>query len=534
MDPKKTRGERRFMRIADSDIYKNETIETQKSAIESFRNVLRSRWWRLNNLYYVIDENGDKVKFKFRKVQEKLYRERWYFNVVLKSRQHGITTFICILFLDACLFGKNVFADIIAHTQKDAQKFLVNKIKFAYTNLPKAIRNAVTCVVDSKSELSFSNGSSLYVSTSARSQTLSFLHISELGKISLADPGKADEIIHGSIPALHPGSVIFIESTADGGGDGPFHDICKRAEDKQLSNEELTKLDFKFHFFPWHEDPSNRLESDNIVINERMKIYFAMLNDDYSIVIDDAQKNWYIVTEQTHGIQMRIQHPSYPGEAFQSAIESSYYREQFRKIREDKRICSVPHQKGTLVTTCWDLGMDDSMAIWFYQIVGRELHFIDCYDNVGYGFDHYKDILNERSEKFGYRYGVHLAPHDIAVREIGTGGMTRMMSAAEIGLCFRRVPKTKNLMADIDNVRNLMSICWFDQSKCEKGLKMLEGYRREWNKNKQIFQDYPAKTEHRHFADAFRTGMIGHKMELDQKSRNKDIQVKKTSNYSYV
>jgi len=91
---------------------------------------LSDRWWRLNNLYYIIDETGKKIKFKpeNREVQTYLFKNLWYLNEILKARQHGITTFFCIFFLDACLFKSNIRAGIIAHnktTQKS--KYRLNK-----------------------------------------------------------------------------------------------------------------------------------------------------------------------------------------------------------------------------------------------------------------------------------------------------------------------------------------------------------------------------------------------------------------------
>ena len=519
------RDERKFIK----KIYPKTSRVISQEMIDVER-MLSDRYWRLNNLYWVIDEDSHRVKFRFRRIQEKLYKDRWYRNVILKSRQHGITTFVVLLFLDACLFEMNRVAGIVADTLPNAKK-IFEKVQYAYDNLLPEIKSANPVSTDRKDEFVFSrSNSNIYVSTSARTRTLSHLLISELGKISLVDPIKAKEIVHGSIPTVHPGNVIFIESTPDGGGEGEFAEICKRAENKQLRGDRLTEIDFKFHFFPWYDDDKNRIGSDGVLINDRMCKYFDMLEKKYEVKLSNDQKAWYSITESTHGDQMRIQHPSYPEEAFKSAIDSAYYSEQFRKARMDNRVCSVPYQEGILVNTCWDLGMDDSMAIWFYQIVGRELHFIDCYDNNGYGFDHYKDILDKKP----YRYGIHIAPHDIAVREMGKGGMARIESAREIGIYFKMCPKSKNLMKDIDQVRNLLSICWFDESMCEKGIKMLEGYRREWNRMKETFQDYPAKTEHRHYADAFRTGIIAHKLGRDERMRKNISMPKKISHYKYV
>lgn len=54
--------------------------------------------WRINNLYYIIDKQGKKVKFKLNWAQEELYQNMWYCNVILKARQLGISTLVCLYF----------------------------------------------------------------------------------------------------------------------------------------------------------------------------------------------------------------------------------------------------------------------------------------------------------------------------------------------------------------------------------------------------------------------------------------------------
>ena len=106
--------------------------------------------------------------------------------------------------------------------------------------------------------LKFSNGSSIRVGMSLRSSTFQFLHISEFGKICAKYPDKATEIITGSLNTLAAGQYAFIESTSEG-REGPFYEMCKQAQALSDSGKELTKLDFRFHFFPWHREPTYRL-----------------------------------------------------------------------------------------------------------------------------------------------------------------------------------------------------------------------------------------------------------------------------------
>ena len=193
-------------------------------------------------------KQGYKTVFNLNRVQRELFYNSWYCNVILKARQLGISTYICLLFLDRCLFNSNLSAGIIAHTREDA-KLLFKHIKFAYDNLPPEIKQSRPATIDSAQELVFNNGSSLRVGTSMRGSTLQYLHISEFGKICAKYPDKAQEIITGSLNTIAPGQVIFIESTAEG-REGHFYDICKKAEKDKKEAKELSKMSFRFHFFP--------------------------------------------------------------------------------------------------------------------------------------------------------------------------------------------------------------------------------------------------------------------------------------------
>jgi len=501
---------------------------TQTKETRIAHKLLSDRWWRLNNLYWIIDKDGNKVKFKPNAIQTRLYNEKWYRNVILKSRQHGITTFICMLFLDACLFSSNKTAEIIAHTLPDANKIFERKIRFAYNNLPEEIKTSIPIKKDRADELTFGNNSSISVSTSSRSRAPNFLHISELAIISLKYPEKAKEIITGCLPSVHKKNIIFIESTADGGAVGGFYNLCKIAENKKQLGKKLTELDFKFHFYSWHEDPKNVINPVNVVIPDRLKIYFDELEKKQNIKLTAAQKAWYTVTEENLGDDMRVQYPSFPDEAFYSRAEGLYYRTELESARIDRRITKVPYIDGVPVYTTWDIGMRDYMAIWFWQMAGRELHFIDCYHNCGQKLAHYADVLDKK----GYRYKKHIGPHDLLVRELGTG-MTRADSARELGINFFILPKI-GFEDGIEQTRQIFSICWFDEEKCDDGIKSLENYRKDWDEKRGEYKDNPRRDKYTHYADAFRYTAIYYKLILGKENKTTFTVSQEIEDYVYT
>jgi hypothetical protein len=476
-----------------------------------------SDFWRLNHLYHIVDKQGQKRIFKFNWAQEQLFNNLWYCNIILKARQLGMSTFICLLFLDRCLFNPNISAGIIAHTLEDSQQ-LFRRVKIAYDSLPEEIKSIIKAENDTANMLKFSNGSSLRVGTSLRSSTFQYLHISEFGKICAKFPDKAQEIITGSLNTVSAGQYVFIESTAEGRS-GYFYDICKKAQEDKQAKRKLSSLDFRFHFFPWYMEPSYRI-GNTFGVNPEMQKYFDHLTT-IGIDLDDEQKAWYIARETTQKEDMRREYPSTPEESWEVTNEGLYYCKQMSACRSERRIGFVPYDEELPVYTAWDLGYNDSNSIWYFQVYGKEIRLIDYDEGSGESLSHWLGVVKSKD----YTYGKHLAPHDIMVHEY-TSGMTRQASARKLGINLIAVPKV-DIIPGIDQVRNILNRCWFDEKKCEKGLKALDNYKKEWDDRHACWRSQPLHNFASHGADAFRTLATGLILIQNQRS-SYDISQEKT------
>ena len=200
---------------------------------------------------------------------------------------------------------------------------------------------------------------------------------------------------------------------------------------------------------------------------------------------------------------------------FSGTFTGSYYSKQIGLARKEGRITSVPHNTGSEVHTFWDLGVDDYMTIWFLQVIGKEYHWIDYYENNGEAFDHYAKVLKEKR----YTYGNHYMPHDIANRELSAtsaygGAMSRKEAAESLGIYpIIKVKRPDNIKVKIEcigRVRNIFSQFWFDEAKCSKGLQALEFYHQEYDEKQRKFRDYPAHDWSSHAASAMQTFILGY------------------------
>lgn len=184
--------------------------------------------------------------------------------------------------------------------------------------------------------------------------------------------------------------------------------------------------------------------------------------------------------------------------SFTVPIAGAYYASQLMQAEEDGRLTNVPYETSLAVDTFWDLGMDDSTTVWFVQRAGQELRVIDYYESSGEGLAHYAHVLQDKR----YVYGRHFAPHDIQVRELGSG-KSRLETARGLGIPFQVAP---NLSVEdgIEAARNILSRCWFDQTKCQRGLNALKSYHKEWDEKNKVYRTHPEHDWSSHAADAFR------------------------------
>jgi hypothetical protein len=189
--------------------------------------------------------------------------------------------------------------------------------------------------------------------------------------------------------------------------------------------------------------------------------------------------------------------------SFEAAVLGTYYGGEMATAERDGRIRDVPYDKAARVITAWDLGIGDSTAIWFAQIVGKEVHLIDYYEASGQGLDHYVKVLTDR----GYFYDYHVLPHDVRAREL-TIGKSRLDYLENLGL--RRgflggieIAPPQRDEEGIAAARMLLPRCWFDATKCVKGVEALKLYRTEWDDNKRVFRRKALHDWTSHAADAF-------------------------------
>lgn len=211
--------------------------------------------------------------------------------------------------------------------------------------------------------------------------------------------------------------------------------------------------------------------------------------------------------------------------SFDALIEGAVYKDQVRQAREDKRITAIPIEPTLDIYTAWDLGISDSMSIWFYQVSGKEIRLIHYYENHNKGMEHYIQYMREFSAKTGAPLAeFHLAPHDIEVRELSTG-RSRKDAALDMGIKFRTVKRPKTKSEGHQAVRRIFPRLWIDDQRAEHGMTCLVSYQYEYDDKLGAYKDKPLHDWASHGADALQTLALGFK-EPTQHRMSQPIQAK--------
>ncbi|WP_343219544.1 terminase family protein [Pseudodesulfovibrio sp. JC047] len=235
----------------------------------------------------------------------------------------------------------------------------------------------------------------------------------------------------------------------------------------------------------------------------------AKRDPDWCAIMLRASETGIIDPKELAAVKREMDPDEYEQEfecSFTAAIKGAYFGQLMADAHRDGRITNVPYDPIIPVHTAWDLGMSDSTAIWFVQAKpGGSFAVVDYYEASGEGLDHYVKVLDDKP----YKYGTHIAPHDIRVRELGTG-KSRLEVARSLGIRFDIAPNIP-IQDGINGIRSILPRCWFDETRCAVGIDSLTHYRRAFNEQMGAFSPRPVHDWTSHAVDAFRYFAVGFK-----------------------
>jgi len=201
--------------------------------------------------------------------------------------------------------------------------------------------------------------------------------------------------------------------------------------------------------------------------------------------IDSGEMSWDLVQQEYYT-------------SWEMGVEGSYYARYLDDMKLKGQIGTVAWESAFKVHTAWDLGVRDSTCIVWFQVIGQTVRIIDCYEKTKEGLEHYVKVIESKP----YSYGKHFAPHDIAVKEFGSG-LTRIEKAKQLGISFIVAPSL-SIEDGIESVRSAFSKIWIDEKQCTALIKALENYRQEYDTKKRVYSTRPLHNWASNYSDAFR------------------------------
>lgn len=299
-------------------------------------------------------------------------------------------------------------------------------------------------------------------------------------------------------------------------------DICWIEEAQSVSMQSLDVLiptvrkANSFFIITWNPLTENDPVWERVAGVEDDRTYVRKVNSD-SI---EALLSEEVIHERE---KMRENNPDMFAHVWQgeplSSKTGSVFGKQLAQATADGRIGKVPYDGAAMVYTAWDLGIGDCTAIWFFQIIGKEIHFIDHYEASGEDLGHYiGEILRKP-----YNYATHFLPHDARQRELQTN-MTRVDFFANNGIRNVEVLRPTNFQVGEDDInlvaRPKLSMCWFDAEKCKRGLECLKAYHYEFDEKNNLLRSKPAHDWSSHSSSAFIYALMAHGEEITPKLNN--------------
>lgn len=198
--------------------------------------------------------------------------------------------------------------------------------------------------------------------------------------------------------------------------------------------------------------------------------------------------------------------------SFSGALVGAYFGSLIDAAEREGRIRNVPWEPKLPVHTAWDLGVNDTTAIWFFQISGREIWIIDYYEASGRGLDHYAKVMKERP----YAYERPYWPHDGGHMELGPGKTRAEQWRDLMGTWPIIVPRVVSKGDSINAARSLLPRCYFDLTKAGPGIAALREYRKQYDMDRKTFLNTPFHNWASNGADAFQCLAMGLRTPVDR------------------
>lgn len=202
--------------------------------------------------------------------------------------------------------------------------------------------------------------------------------------------------------------------------------------------------------------------------------------------------------------------------SFSAAIKGAYYADEMRLVAERGRITNFNIDAYLPVHVSFDLGISDATSVCLFQVSANgDVKVIYHWEETGRELAHYAFRLEKLKSELGFKkYGHMFFPHDIKVRELGSG-LTRIEQLRKCGINPRVVGNHK-VVERIQCVRAMMHKVWFHETNCKFLIRALSEYKGKWDEKNKTSTG-PVHDSFSHAADSFGYFAVGYLEAYDNK-----------------
>lgn len=348
----------------------------------------------------IADKQGTIVPFILTDEQRELVESLQRENLILKSRQLGISSVVVALSIRACIVKDNTTCLLVSHSQ-DSTSTVFDKLKQQFNSLPEWLKPDL--VTNNRQELKFVNGSKITCVTAGtkeigRGDTFNgIVHCSEFA--FWKNPEKQLKALS---QALSDSGKILLESTAD--GFNMFSSIYYGAKNHQNA--------YKAYFFNWINggklfeglyklsvDKYTAIHGRPLSIND-LDADETELYTKYNATL--PQLMWRREKISTDGLDaFHVEYPSSDDEAFlvtgSQIFDSKRVNSCIKALIEDK-LTFIPKDNIVDLPTILQHHYPKSLKIWSIPKIG-ERYYIGCDVSEGLGQDYSTAIVLDKDGK---------------------------------------------------------------------------------------------------------------------------------------
>ena len=335
------------------------------------------------------------------------------FNIVLKSRQLGLSVCTVALSIRQCIVYPNSCCLLVSHDQKSCNT-IFDKLKQQFNSLPDWLRPKT--IANNRQEIKMVNGSKITCVCAgnkdvARVDTLHLVHLSEFAFWKMSK-----KQLNSITQALAPDGKLIIESTAN--GLNYFHDLYFQAKNNENS--------YKSFFFNWidgstlfEKDYKNSAEIYKAKHNNKSLIKEELDDEELELVNLGAsmeQLMWRRLKVASSGLDAF--HQEYPSTDLEGFINSGANIFNNKRITDVQR--SIPKNNYIKKDNLIDLPVllkkyyGKSFFIYKTKKVG-ERYFIGVDMSEGVGQDYSVcEVFSQDGEQVAEFYNNKIKPYQMA------------------------------------------------------------------------------------------------------------------------